>query len=50
MAYVLAIFMMYVIGFFAGHVIDEYIITIYMAIMTGSLINEFNKLVRKEGK
>ncbi len=50
MAYVLAIFMMYVIGFFAGHVIDEYIVTIYMAIMTGALINEFNKLTRKEGK
>ena len=49
-AYSLSIFMMYVIGFFAGHVIDEYIITIYMAIMTGMLINTFNKEVRKEGK
>lgn len=49
-AYSLAIFMMYVIGFFAGHVIDEYIITIYMAVMTGMLINTFNKEVRKEGK
>ncbi|MBR6689077.1 MAG: O-antigen ligase family protein [Clostridia bacterium] len=49
-AYSLSIFMMYVIGFFAGHTIDEYIITIYMAVMTGMLINTFNKEVRKEGK
>ena len=49
-AYSLAVFMMYIIGFFAGHVIDEYIITIYMAVMTGMLINTYNKEVRREVK
>lgn len=37
--YVLAIVMTYFIGYFAGHVIDEYIISIYLAVIAGIVTN-----------
>jgi len=37
--YVLAIVMIYFIGYFAGHVIDEYIISIYLGVVAGIVTN-----------
>ena len=43
--FVLAIIMTYFIGYFAGHVIDEYIISIYLGTVAGLVTNFY----RKEG-
>jgi len=43
-AYCLAIIITYGAGYFAGHVIDEYIITIFVATISGLAINYVNKL------
>ena len=40
--YMWSIFITYTVGFFAGHVIDEYIITIYVAILAGLVVNYIN--------
>ena len=37
--YVLAIVMTYFVGYFAGHVIDEYIISIYLGVISGGVFN-----------
>ena len=37
--YILAIVMTYFTGYFAGHVIDEYIISIYLAVIAGIVTN-----------
>ena len=44
-AYILSIFMTYGIGYFAGHVIDEYIVTIYVATIAGLAINHINEIL-----
>lgn len=36
----LSIIMTYSVGYFAGHVIDEYIVTIFVAAISGLLVNE----------
>lgn len=41
--YVLAILMAYFIGFFAGHVIDEYIISIYLGVVAGIVVNFYRR-------
>ena len=42
MTYIVTLCATYGIGFYAGHVIDEYIITIYVAIMAGLAVNYIN--------
>ena len=44
MGYLLAIVMTYGVGYFAGHVIDEYIITIYVATISGLAVNYINQV------
>jgi len=41
--FVLAILMAYFIGYFAGHVIDEYIISIYLGVTAGIITNFYRK-------
>ena len=41
--YVLAIVMTYFIGFFAGHVLDEYIISIYLGVVSGLVVNFYRR-------
>ena len=41
--FVLAICITYFIGFFAGHVIDEYIISIYLGTIAGIAVNFYRK-------
>lgn len=42
MTYIVTLCATYGIGFYAGHVIDEYIITIYVAIIAGLAVNYIN--------
>lgn len=42
MTYIVILCATYCIGFYAGHVIDEYIITIYVAIIAGMVVNYIN--------
>lgn len=42
-AYLLAICMAYFIGYFAGHVLDEYVITIYLATIAGIVFNFYKE-------
>lgn len=44
-AYMIGIVMTYGAGYFAGHVIDEYIITIYVATISGLTINHVNEIL-----
>lgn len=46
--YITSLCITYGIGFYAGHVIDEYIITIYVAIMAGVMVNYINSNKVKE--
>ena len=38
-SYALALCMAYFVGYFAGHVLDEYIVTIFLAVIAGTLYN-----------
>ena len=41
--YVQALVVAYFVGFFAGHVLDEYIVSLFIAIISGIIFNYYNK-------
>ena len=43
LVYVLSICMAYFIGYFAGHVLDEYIVTIFLAVIAGTIYNLYSE-------
>ncbi|MBQ8042985.1 MAG: O-antigen ligase family protein [Clostridia bacterium] len=43
LAYVLAVCMAYFVGYFAGHVLDEYIVTIFLAAIAGTIFNLYSE-------
>ena len=43
LSYTLAVCMAYFVGYFAGHVLDEYIVTIFLAIIAGMVYNLYGE-------
>lgn len=43
LAYILSIAMAYFVGYFAGHVLDEYIVTIFLAVIAASIYNLYGE-------
>ena len=41
-AYLLSVCMAYFVGYFAGHVLDEYIVTIFVAVIAGLMYNSYS--------
>jgi len=42
-AYALSLCMAYFVGYFAGHVLDEYIVTIFLAVIAGTIFNLYSE-------
>ena len=42
-SYVLSVVMAYFVGFFAGHVLDEYIVTIFLAVIAANIYNIYGE-------